>query len=234
MPANPGPNLSSPVRDKLLRVVAWLIPLLTSAPSLFIWGGLMTIPLVGYLAIMLASLFDSSIRFAGQPVDARYWVSALDVLLLGGPHWPDKVISIVGLGWALYATLHLALHRKAGLVTSGPYRLVRNPQYVGVIAYLTSLTSRCYREVLGDVGWLGPTGTLLLWLASILGYVAIALVEELHLRDAFGSEYDHYAATTPFMTPLILARHRAADIALAILVPIALLAALLALSHTLY
>jgi len=234
MPANPSPRTWSPLRDKVLRIAAWLIPLLTSAPSLFIWGGLMTMPLVGYLAIMLASLFDSSTRFTGQPVDARYWVSALDVLLLGRPHWPDKVVSIVGLGWTLYATLHLALHRKAGLVTSGPYRLVRNPQYVGVIAYLTSLTSRCYREVLGDIGWLGPTGTILLWLASIVGYVAIALVEELHLRHVFGPEYDQYVATTPFLTPWIVTGRRAADIALAILTPIALLILLVALSRTLY
>ena len=221
-------------RSAFLAVAGWLIPLVVSAPSLFIWTGLMTMPLIVYLVIMFLSLFVPGIRYHGQEPSVPYILSALDVLLLGGPHWPDKVISILGIAIMVYATVYLNLKRKHGLVTSGPYRWVRNPQYLGALLFTSNLTSRSYREVLGDVGWLGPAGTLLIWLGTLAAYVLLAWVEELHLSRRFGAAYADYKARTAFLIPLIVTRHRWVEGVLSILCPFLLLAALVLLSRALY
>ena len=144
-------------------------------------------------------------------------------MLLGGPYWPDKVVSIIGILIMLYATLHLNLRRRKGLVTSGPYSVVRNPQYFGAILFIINLTSRSYKEVLGDVGWLGPTGTLLVWLGTLGAYILLALVEEAYLAREFGEEYAVYKRKTPFLIPFTGTHQRWAEIVISILVPMLLL-----------
>jgi protein-S-isoprenylcysteine O-methyltransferase Ste14 len=222
------------LRTAFLDIAGWLIPLLASAPSLFIWAGLMTLPLVMYLALMFLSLFNPAIRFHGQPPSIPYFLSAIEVLLLGGPHLPDQVMSILGVFTMIYATVYLNRKRKGGLVTSGPYRLVRNPQYLGAILFIINLTSRSYREVLGDVGWLGPTGTLLVWFGTLSAYILLALVEEIHLSRLFGDRYDLYRSRTPFLIPFLKTRRSWLEIAISVLVPALLLWALVQLSRVLY
>ena len=227
-------NLARKLRSTLLAVAGWLIPLIVSAPSLFIWTGLMTMPLVVYLVIMFLSLFVPGIRYHGQEPSVPYILSALDVLLLGGPHWPDKVISIGGILTMVYATVYLNLKRKQGLVSSGPYRWTRNPQYLGALLFTTNLTSRSYREVLGDIGWLGPTGTLLVWLATVIAYILLAWIEELHLSREFGQAYTEYRSRTAFLIPFLVTRSRWLELALSALFPALLLAALVLLNRALY
>ena len=197
------PQTAPPGKGRAIffEVAGWLIPLLTSAPSLFIWAGLMTLPLIGYVAIMFLSIFNPAIRYSGQSPSGSYFLAALDVLFLGGPHWPDKLISILGIFIMIYATVYLQIRRKKGLVTSGPYRFVRNPQYFGATLFTINLTNRSFREVLGDVGWLGPTGTLLGWSVMVAAYILLAAIEEAHLRKVFGPAYESYRRRTAFIIP---------------------------------
>jgi hypothetical protein len=223
------------LRFILLEVGGWLIPLVVSATSLFIWTGLMTVPLVVYLMIMCLSLFVPAIRYHGQEPSVPYLVSALDVLLLGGPHIPDRVISLFGISLMVYATVYLRLNRKQGLVTSGPYRLVRHPQYFGAVLFTLNLTSRSYREVLGDVGWLSPWGTLMVWFGTLGAYVLLALIEEAHLSEAFGEEYDTYRRRTALLIPcLVTGQRRSVEIVFSMVVPIMLLCGLVLLNRAWY
>lgn len=71
------------------------------------------------------------------------------------------------------------------LITSGPYRLSRNPMYVGlVLAYL------------GEAGVLQQVWPVILLplIVAYLNWVVIP-VEEARLRDAFGAAYDRYRAS---------------------------------------
>lgn len=227
-------NLVERLRSAFFEMAGWLIPLIVSGPSLFIWAGLMTMPLLVYLGIMFLSLFNPGIRYHGQEPSVPYFLAALDVVLLGGPHLPDKVMSILGILIMIYATVYLNIKRKEGLVTSGPYRLVRNPQYFGAVLFTINLTSRSYREVLGDVGWLGPRGTLLVWLGTLVAYILLAWIEEAHLTKEFGEAYTTYRNQTGFLIPLIVTRRRSVEIAASIVIPALLLWGLILLNRALY
>ena len=73
------------------------------------------------------------------------------------------------------------------LVTSGPYRLSRNPMYVGVVVILA--------------GWcaLWSSRTLIIYTAMfMIGFhLRVLLVEEPWARRRFGGEWDAYRARVP-------------------------------------
>jgi protein-S-isoprenylcysteine O-methyltransferase Ste14 len=183
---------------------------------------------------MFLSFFNPAIRFGGQPPSSSYFLTALDVLFLGGPHWPDKLISIVGILLMIYATVYLQIHRKKGLVTSGPYRFLRNPQYFGATLFTINLTSRSFREVLGDVGWLGPTGTLLVWVGTLAAYILLAAIEEAHLKKIFGEMYESYRRRTAFLIPFTGSHRWPLEIAISVLTPALLLWALVTINRILF
>jgi len=69
------------------------------------------------------------------------------------------------------------------LVTQGPYRMTRNPMYIGLtIAYL------------GEMGLLVEIAPIipLLLVIAYLNWIVIP-VEESQLRDIFGEDYAHYS-----------------------------------------
>jgi protein-S-isoprenylcysteine O-methyltransferase Ste14 len=220
------------LKSFFLEITGWIIPLVVSAPSLFIWAGLMTMPLILYLGIMFLSFFDPSINV--KCCEGPYFLTALDVMLLGGPYWPDKVFSILGVLIMIYSTVYLNRKRKFGLVTTGPYRWARNPQYFGAILFIINMTSRSYKEVLGDVGWIGPNGTLLIWFGTLVAYIFLALVEEAHLAKVFGDEYVAYKRNTPFLIPFIGTGRCALEIGVSVIVPIVLLWTLVRVNRGLY
>jgi protein-S-isoprenylcysteine O-methyltransferase Ste14 len=88
-------------------------------------------------------------------------------------------------GWAIFRradTTRVPGERSSRLVTWGPYRLSRNPMYVGLaLAYL------------GEAGLLGQLWPVLC-LPLVLAYVngVVTPLEESRLRDAFGQDYERY------------------------------------------
>ena len=220
------------LKSFFLEITGWVIPLVVSAPSLFIWAGLMTMPLILYLGIMFVSFFDPSIDV--KCCEGPYFFTALDVMLLGGPYWPDKIFSILGVFMMVYSTFYLNRKRKHGLVTTGPYRLVQNPQYFGAILFIINMTSRSYREVLGDVGWIGPNITLLIWFSTLAAYIFLALIEDAHLTKLFGDEYEVYKRDTPFLIPFVKSRKHVLEIGMSVVVPVVLLWALVRVNRVLY
>lgn len=220
------------LKQLFLDFGGWLMPLVVSAPSLFIWAGLMTMPLVVYLVLMFLSIFTPAIQTNAVP--GPYILPALDVLLLGGPHWPDKIVSITGILIMVGSAVYLKRNRSKGLVTGGPYKIVRNPQYFGAILFICNLTSRSYREVLGDVGWLGPTGTLVVWFGTLAAYIGLAFVEDKHLLQLFGEEYRDYRNKTPFLVPFLRSRHILVEILSASAGSVLLLCGLVKLNSILF
>jgi protein-S-isoprenylcysteine O-methyltransferase Ste14 len=129
------------------------------------------------------------------------WAAALGMRL-----WPRSfpvycvgfVILIAGLGFAVWARMHLgrnwsgAVTVKQGheLIRTGPYGYVRHPIYTGILA--------------GVIGTAICSGTL----RALLGFVIIAAAltrklrkEEEFMREVFPGQYQQYCAAVPALIP---------------------------------
>ncbi len=84
------------------------------------------------------------------------------------------------------------------LATTGPYRHIRHPQYVGFISVMFGFLLQ----------W--PTLlTLAMFPFLVFMYVRLALAEEREARREFGDAYDRYAAVTPRWMPHLVRQNAA-------------------------
>jgi protein-S-isoprenylcysteine O-methyltransferase Ste14 len=201
----------SRIREGLLRFVGYLIPLVQSLPSLGIWTGLMTLPFATYLFMMFTNL----------PVSLTTALSEFftPFLVL------EKAFLAIGLIILVYSIVHLRMKKKEGLVASGPYRLVRHPQYFGIILATMGLTSWSVwilNNTFG-MGFLTPSQTMGVWFIELLVYIILARIEELFLSKKHGEAYENYANQVPFFIPFLNTKRKFLDILLSIFVPSLLL-----------
>jgi len=210
------------MRERFFDFAGWLMILFQSVPALFIWGGLMTLPFLVYLIVMFFSFGTVEVPLVTERGNL-YFLEALNIFLFGGNRIPEIILSFTGLLILLYSVLFLRIRKPEGLVTSGPYRFVRHPQYLGVLIFITNLTSRSFRETLGDIGWLGPEWTFTIWFGTLLAYTALAVFEENHLSAKFGIPYNEYVKNSAFFVPFLKTRRRMLDIILTFVVAVLLL-----------
>jgi len=100
-----------------------------------------------------------------------------------------------GAAWLLWADTRLAAHFASAapartVIEDGPFRYVRHPRYTGVLAMRVA-----FAMALASVaGWL----LALVWCVAILRRIGL---EERHLVEMFGRDYDAYARRTPRLMP---------------------------------
>ena len=106
---------------------------------------------------------------------------------------------VIGGGFVLLATAWPVLYaaqQSGQLATTGPYRVVRHPQYIGFIAIMLGFMLQ----------W--PTIlTLLMFPLLVVMYVHLAHTEEAEARHHFGVNYERYAAATPAWLPRLRRVH---------------------------
>ena len=177
----------------------------------------MTLPFASYLIMIFANL----------PVNLPNVLSDLSTPILV----PEKVFIIIGLLLLVYSIVYLIKKRKEGLVTSGPYRLVRHPQYLGIILLTLSLTSWSYYELthfLG-IGFLNPSQTIIMWFAELIAYILLTYIEELYLSKKHGKFFKNYKNRVPFLIPFIRTNRKEIEILISILILAILLSRLIIL-----
>ena len=173
---------SEKLKMSLLSVTSYLLPFASSIPPF--WGGIMTLPFLFYLIGMIGNL-----QFIIYPSDLINLVAVFGSLF-----------------FIVYCVVYLWRQKsKVGLVTTGPYRFVRHPQYFSVMIFTFILTFQSVwtlQHTFG-IGWLSAEQTILLWIAMLLAYVGIASVEEHHLSNVFGSEWNDYRTRVGFLIPFV-------------------------------
>lgn len=122
---------------------------------------------------------------AHPPVAARWCAAGMEVAATGLAIWAQETM---GRAWRP----DIAPAAGGRLVTGGPFRVVRNPNYVAMLAAATS-TFALAPSVCGVLGGL--------MLAA--GLMLTARAEEPQLRAAYGARYCTYAARVGRFLPLI-------------------------------
>jgi protein-S-isoprenylcysteine O-methyltransferase Ste14 len=199
------------IRSMFLRFVGYLILLVQSLPPLGVWTGLMTLPFGAYLVMMLTNL----------PVSLPAALSEFFTPFLIG----EKAFLIIGVTILAYSIVQLNMKKKEGLVTSGPYSLVRHPQYFGIILSTLGLTgwSVWILNNTFGIGFLSSSQTIEMWFIQLFAYIILASVEEVYLAKNYPAASDNYAKHVPFLIPFFNTKRRLSDILLSILVPSILL-----------
>lgn len=199
------------IRSRFLKFAGYLIPLVQSLPPLGVWTGLMTLPFAAYLVMIFTNLPVS------LPTALSEFFTPFLII--------EKAFLIIGLIILVYSIVHLNMKKKEGLVTSGPYRLVRHPQYFGII--LSTLGLTCWSVwILSNtfgIGFLSSSQTIEVWFIQLFAYIILASVEEVYLARNHAEAFENYANQVPFLIPFFSTRRRFPDILLSILIPSILL-----------
>jgi protein-S-isoprenylcysteine O-methyltransferase Ste14 len=204
------------IRLGFLKVAGYLVPLVQSLPA---WTGLMTLPFASYLIIIFTNL----------PVNLpRALFDFFTPFLI-----PEKALIIIGFMIFVYSVAYLRMKKKEGFVASGPYGLVRHPQYLGMILSTLGLTS-CSVWILNNtfgVGFLSPSQTIGMWFIELFAYILLAFIEELYLSRKHGEPFESYKRQVPFFIPFLKTNRKDLDILISILGPTILLFGLIVGFH---
>ena len=84
---------------------------------------------------------------------------------------------------------------KGQLVTTGIYKHVRHPQYLGFLMLTLGI----------NILWITLT-TLILWPVLVFLYYRLAREEEKRLEEEFGEEYRRYKKSVPMLIPRLRKR----------------------------
>jgi protein-S-isoprenylcysteine O-methyltransferase Ste14 len=144
---------------------------------------------------------------------------------------PEKAFIIIGLITIIYSIIHLQIKKKNGLVTSGPYQIVRHPQYLGMIITTLGFTSWSiwWLQNTFGIGFLNPSQTIGLWFAEIFAYIILAKIEETYLIRIYGEFYEQYQRQVPFFIPLIKTENKTYELLISVIIPAFLLIGLIKL-----
>ena len=105
--------------------------------------------------------------------------------------WISLMLVCAGEAIRVWAAGHL--RKEQVMTTGGPYRIIRNPLYLG--------------SFLIAIGFCLVAGSIWIWMFMIgyflLCYIPVIRFEESILREKFGTPYSEYAAAVPALYPTL-------------------------------
>lgn len=176
------------IKSISFNISSILIPIFQYVPCASIWRGIMSIPLISYL-----------IFFFQNPGILRS-----DILFFYGFH--GIYIAYFGLAVYIFCLIYQLTHRKQ-LITKGPYKIVRHPQYVAFIILTFGLTLvgfQTYPITIFDPFYISDYSIIFyIWIAEVLAYIMLGKIEDIALKAKYGERFLDYANKVPFMFPIL-------------------------------
>ena len=191
--------VSNKVKTSVLNTAGYLILLVQQIPGLWIWIPFMAAPVFLFITMLVSNLPTNIIEVCQ--------VFFVEILSPSPPVLIGRLLIVLSLVVIVYSIVYLGVKKRTGLVTSGPYRFVRHPQYTGFLLLTIGLTGWSHFLITNFFGisWISAEATIALWYLELLAYIILALVEELYLSNKFGIEYDTYKTKTPTFIPFLKA-----------------------------
>ncbi|MHA2247156.1 MAG: methyltransferase family protein [Candidatus Hodarchaeales archaeon] len=180
------------VQAIIFNIAGYLILLVQQIPGIWVWVPLMAAPVILLLSALVSNLPTSII-------EAYSSLFNFDEVFFG------KILIIISIVLIIYSIVYLGVKKKRGLVTSGPYRFIRHPQYTFFLLLTIGLTGWSYFYITFFFGmsWLSAEETIVLWYLELLVYIILALIEDQYLLKKFGNEYANYKSKTPLFVPFL-------------------------------
>jgi len=169
-------------------ITSFLIPIFQYVPCTAIWFGIMSVPLISYLILFFQSpnilLYD--LRF-----------------LIG-----SQGFYIVLFGLILYTfSLIYQLTHRGQLITKGPYRFMRHPQYLAFIIMTLGMTIVAFQtspifEI--SVSYENRfTVLFFIWIGEVIAYILLGKIEEIALKAKYGDRFLEYRNKVAFIIPFL-------------------------------
>ena len=169
-------------------VASVLILFLQYVPCTAIWFGIMSVPLISYLAF-----------FFQNPSILLY-----DIRFLVGTY--GFYIILFGLILYIYSLVYQISHRSQ-LIKGGPYKIVRHPQYLAFITMTLGMTVVAFQTspifefpVSYESGF---SVLFFIWIGEVLAYILLGKIEEIALKAKYGDEFLEYRNRVAFIVPFL-------------------------------
>jgi protein-S-isoprenylcysteine O-methyltransferase Ste14 len=152
----------------------------------------------------------SNLSYMAVPI--AIWVIAASLAapwLLTAHFLPDTIIFAIlgllitgaGIGFAIWARIHLgrnwtgqpAIREDHRIIRTGPYAIVRNPIYSGLVLAL-----------IGTAIATGSVTSLCIVVLVLVVFIIKIRTEETLLREEFGEEYDRYRREVKALIPFVI------------------------------
>jgi protein-S-isoprenylcysteine O-methyltransferase Ste14 len=190
------------VEGKALIVGSWVLSLPAFISGFLAVIGLsymMHLPFIG--GGLMSTVTMLLIRRGVLPEDMGEWIARGAVGAPNGLERPAeeawRVVALLLVAFGLAITIVgfiqvLRAYREKRLETHGLYATVRHPQHLAIGLWSLGLALAA-----------NVTAAYMTWFTVLYFYVVLALWEESHLAQHFGSAYEDYRQKTPFIIPFV-------------------------------
>ncbi len=179
----------------IFKMSTILIPIFQYIPCASLWFGIMSIPLLFYFLAFL---------------DYPYMID-FDINFFFG--FPGTSLILIGLILFVYSLSYQIIYRKM-FIKEGPYRVIRHPQYLGIILMTLGLTIMTfYTQPAKPFDNFIETSSIreeivIIWILECLAYIILAKIEDFSMNDRYGNKFKEYVHKVPFMIPFLKFRRK--------------------------
>ncbi len=172
----------------LTSISSLLILFLQYVPCTAIWFGIMSVPLISYLVWFFQ---DPNILLC----DLRFLIGAQGFYVV-----------LFGLMLYIYSLIYQLSHR-GRLITKGPYRIIRHPQYLAFIIMTLGMTIVAFQTspiFEFPVSYENRFNILfIIWIGEVVAYILLGKIEEFALKAKYGDEFLEYKNRVAFIIPFL-------------------------------